>query len=147
MITLTEEQLKEIADLLVSGMIAYYNIKTNEIESVIDFDSWESIDDEPWQDVLDKIEENSEDYISFEKMSSNQSFSMMERFAESVDNTKLQNRLLSALEKAHPFRNFKWEIDNAGDYRKDWFTFRDQSYVEWVKEQLESYNGFPDDDE
>ncbi len=37
---LTEKQIKEIADNLDSGMKCYYNQKTGETKTIIDFDSW-----------------------------------------------------------------------------------------------------------
>jgi len=40
-------------------------------------------------------------------MSSRDSFNLMADFAESIDNKKLQDRLINALNKSKPFKNFK----------------------------------------
>jgi len=44
------------------------------------------------------------------------------------------------LSLSKPFRNFKDIIDNENEYRKNWFAFKSAKYIEFVKEQLESYN-------
>ena len=61
-------------------------------------------------------------------------------FAESIDNTRLQDRLINALNKSKPFQNFKRQIDNSGEYRQFWFDFKKKRYIEWVKEQSDDYN-------
>ena len=65
---------------------------------------------------------------------------LMVDFAESVDNPGLQERLFIALNRSKPFRNFKWQIDNSGEYRQRWFKYKDQRYIKWVKEQLDDHN-------
>jgi len=52
-------------------------------------------------------------------MDSHESFKIMADFAENIDNARLQDRLINALNKSKPFRNFNWEIDNSGDYRQE----------------------------
>ena len=49
-------------------------------------------------------------------------------FAESVDNVNLQERLINSLNKSKPFRNFKWQIDNSGNYLQKWFDFKNNRY-------------------
>ena len=61
----------------------------------------------------------------------------MAGFADSVDDTRLQDKLINALNKSKPFRNFKWQIDNSGDYRQQWFDFKKIRYIQLVKEQIE----------
>jgi len=86
---------------------------------------------------LDKLDENCGDYFEFGKMTSHESFEIMTDFAEAVKNKKLQDRLYKALHKSKPFRNFKWEIDNSGEYRQKWFDFKNQRLIEFVKTQIE----------
>jgi hypothetical protein len=61
-------------------------------------------------------------------------------FAESVDDTKLRDKLISALNRPKPFQNFKWQIDNSGEYRQQWFDFKKMCYIQWVKEQIDLKN-------
>ena len=80
--------------------------------------------------------EPGDDYFEFEGFESHESFQIMVDFAESVDDQKLQNRLIYALNKSKPFSNFKWQVDNSGEYRQQWFDFKKMRYIEWVKEQI-----------
>ena len=135
---LTEKQIKEIAEDLECGMRCFYNLKTGEIEKVINSDSWIGADEELWEDTLEEIDENWEDYFEFEGMSSHESFRVMADFAENVEDAKLRNRLINALNGPKPFRNFKWQIDNSGEYREEWFQFKTMRYIQWVKDQDDS---------
>lgn len=139
---LTEEQIKEIAEEIDTEMRCFYNVKTGKIEVIPDLDNngWIGIDTELFQDILDELDENWDDYFEFEKITSHESFEIMADFAETVDNNELRNRLYNALNKPKPFRNFKWEIDDAGEYRQKWFDFKLQKLIEFVKNQIDEYN-------
>jgi hypothetical protein len=139
---LSEEQIREIAENLDMGMRCFCHLKTGEIETTPDFNQsdWFGLDTEPWQETLDKLDENWGDYFEFEKMTSHESFEIMADFAETVDNHYLQDRLINALNKPKPFRNFKWEIDNSDEYRQKWFDFKNQRIIEFVKTQIEQHN-------
>ncbi len=134
---LTEKQIEEVAENLETGMSCYYNLKSGELITILNFDSWSGADEEPWQNDLDEIEENWGDYFEFEGMESRESFKLMADFAENVDDSNLQEKLINALNQSKPFRNFKWQIDNSGEYRQEWFDFKKNRYIEWVKEQIE----------
>jgi hypothetical protein len=140
MITLNEKQISEIADSLDAGMNCYFNIKSGVIKTIIDFDSWIGADEEPWKKDIKEIEENFEEYIAFDRMNTNQSFELMADFADSLDNENIRRKLVTALNKSKPFRNFKWAIDNSGEYQNQWFEFKKNRYIEFVKEQIEAYN-------
>lgn len=140
MIKLTDQQIKEIAENLDGGMKCYYNEQTGEIKILLDFDNFDGADEELWEEEIKEIDEHWGDLVEFEKISSRESFQLMVDFAESVDNPRLQERLFIALNRSKPFRNFKWQIDNSGEYRQRWFKYKDQRYIEWVKEQLNDHN-------
>ena len=48
----------------------------------------------------------------------------MNEFAEQVADQNLQSKLLNALSKNKPFKEFKFLIDNDPDYRQQWFDFK-----------------------
>ncbi len=133
---LTEEQIEEIADYLECGMKCFYNLKTGEIKTILDFNCWIGGDKEPWEEESKEIFENYDDYFEFEGLESHDSFQIMADFAESVDNSRLQVKLINALNRKKPFQNFKWQIDNSGKYRQQWFDFKKMRYIQWVKEQI-----------
>jgi len=136
----TEKQIEEIADHLECGMRVYYNLKSGEIKTVINFDTWFGAEEEPWEDVLDEIDENRDDYFEFEGFASHDSFNIMADFAESIDNARLQKKLFNALNRPKPFQNFKWQIDDSGEYKQQWFDFKKMRYIKWVKDQIELRN-------
>ncbi|MCF8277801.1 MAG: hypothetical protein K9J17_13790 [Flavobacteriales bacterium] len=135
---LTEEQIAEISDLLDCGMRCYYHRPTGTIESHPDPDD-PYFDPEPWQDVIDKIENDVENYQSFVKMDSNQGFQVLENFAHSLTDSNFKQRILGKLSEKKPFQNFKILID-ASAYRQDWFTFKTKAYKNFVEQQIEIGN-------
>jgi len=138
---LTEEQIQKIAENLDSDMCCYCHLKTGEVEITPDFDGdWFGHDTELWQDTLDKLEENEDDYFQFRAMRSVESFKIMAGFTEKVSDQNLQDRLSNALNRPKPFRNFKSEIDNEGEYRERWFDYKNQKAIEFVKYQIEQHN-------
>ncbi len=134
---LTEIQIDEIVDSLDSGMKCFYNLKIGEIKTILNFDSWIGADEEPWEEDSKEIDNNWDDYFEFAGFESYESFQIMVDFAESVADEKLQTKLINALNKSKPFQNFKWQIDNSGDYRQQWFDYKRMRYICWIKEQIE----------
>jgi hypothetical protein len=137
---LTEKQIEEIAENLECGMRCFYNQKTGEIKTLLNMENWSSADEELWDEEAKEINDSMDDYFEFNGLESRDSFRIMADFAESIDDTDLQNKLIYALNRPKPFQNFKWRIDNSGDYRQQWFDFKRKRFIEWVKEQIEFIN-------
>lgn len=133
----TENQIGEIADHLEAGMRCYYNLKTGVIKTIINFDSWIGPDEEPWEEELREIDEHPDDFVEFEGFESHESFRIMADFTELVDDAELKKKLGNILNKPKPFQNFKWQIDNSGKYRQQWFDYKKMRYIQWVKEQID----------
>ena len=140
MISLLEEQIKDISQNLDAGMRSFYNIETGEIKILPDRESHMYVDPEIWKDEIEEIDAEFDKYVVFEVMPSYESFKIMEKFIETVIDNRLQNRLTHAINRSKPFRNFHNEIDNSGKYRQEWFDFKNQKYIEWVKDQIEVMN-------
>jgi len=85
---------------------------------------------------MQKFESNPDAYWQFEKMSSRKGFTVMEGFADQVNDKGLKDRLYRALSRRKPFQNFKFEIDNSGDFRNQWFAYKKHRYELYVIEQL-----------
>lgn len=134
----TKKQIEEIAGNLECGMRCFFHLKTGEIETLLNLDHWIEGDDEFWEEEAQRIEENIDDYFEFEGMESHESYQIMADFAKSVDDKRLQIDLENALSRRKPFQNFKWEIDNSGEYRQQWFDFKKMRFIQWVVDQLES---------
>ena len=134
----SKEILNDIADSLEAGFKCYIHKETHEVITFPDEDRFTDMDQEPWQDDIDKVFDNHEKYIEIENMNSSESFRVMEDFVHSMENNSMKIRLLQAIEGLKPFGNFKHQIENSGDYRELWFTFRRNKNIDWVQNQLSS---------
>jgi hypothetical protein len=132
--TLTDEQIKEIAELLECGEVCFFHKPTETLEHYPDPDNL-YFEPEFWQETIDKIESDRSNYQRFEKMGSHQGFQIMEDFANSITDMNFRTRLFEQLSQHKPFSKFKWAIDNS-EHREDWFDFKQQAYINWVREQL-----------
>ncbi len=140
MLTFTNEQIKEISEQLDCGFNAFYHKQTGELFFVPDTNQHYGMDLYAWQDELDKLDENFLDYHKISPMEASDSFRVMSDFAEQLTDKKLQDELVSALNRKKPFREFKFVIDNSGAYRQSWFDFKNKRYIEWTEAQLKIQN-------
>nr|MBP9135252.1 hypothetical protein [Saprospiraceae bacterium] len=62
-------------------------------------------------------------------------FEMMSEFAGQLTDHNLQSRLLDALRRNKPFKEFKFVIDNSGKCRQQWFDFKNKWQQEFVSKQ------------
>jgi Uncharacterised protein family (UPF0158) len=142
MLTFTKEQIKEIAEQLDCGFRAFYHKQNGELIFVPNTEKNFSMDTEAWEEELDKLDENYLDYKEVHAMESNDSFTVMEDFANQVNDTTLEEKLFNALNRKHPFREFKFVIDNSGEYRNAWFDFKNKRYFEWVENQISLHSAW-----
>lgn len=140
MIKISKVLLKEIADYLDVGMRCFINKETGPLVTIPDSDSWVGFDEELWEDVTNELEENWDKYVDLPGMESHESFDLVADFTETINDEDLRTALINVLNKRHPFRNFKWVIDNSGPYRQKWFDFKNQRLIHWVKDQLDVLN-------
>ena len=134
---LERKLLAEIADQLDMGFRCFIHKQTHEIISWPNEDQFYGMDTEGWQDEMDKFDNSPTDYIEIDKMDSTRSYSVMEDFVNSLPNNSTKVRLIQALEGAKPFRNFNHQIHNSDEYRQDWFDFKKERAIEYVKRQLD----------
>lgn len=133
---LTKEQIKDLSEQLDLGFQAFFHKTSDELLFVPDPNRFIDMDMSSWEEELNKLEEDFMDYIKIEGMDSNEKFQVMADFTEELDNKKLRDKLVSALNKHKPFREFKFVIDNAGEYRQMWFDFKNLRNIEWTEDQL-----------
>lgn len=132
--TLTDEHIAEIAEWLDCGMICYFHQPTGMIEYHPDpLDPY--FEEEMWEDIIDKVESDWNNYILFNKMDSNQGFEVMEDFADSMTDTRFKEQIIYRLSNRKPFQNFKILVESS-EYRQDWFDFKKNAYIDFVKRQL-----------
>ena len=132
MINLTDRQIYDITQDLDCGMNCFVHKVTGEVKSFPE----EMIDEEEWEDEMDEIDKDAGNYIQIEKMDSNHSYRVMERFIDTVEDKQLADRLLNAINRSKPFHNFRYELDYSEEFLKKWYAFKSQAMIEWVREQL-----------
>jgi len=138
MVNLTQEQIKEIAEELDMGFRCLVNKTNGELLFFPDTLKLYDIDTEAWEEEIEKFENNPSDYAEIKALESWNSFKIMEDFIKTItDNNKLKEKLINALQRRKPFREFKYVIDNSGEYRQLWFEFKDRSLQNWVIERYE----------
>jgi len=138
MIALTSEQIKEIAETIDCGFVCHWNIKSNRLIFIPSNDEFEYDDSGAWDEDIKELELNSNEYREIEQPDSRESFRFMEDFTNELpDNTRIKVTLIEALNKRKPFREFKYAIDNSGEYRQLWFDFKNQKMIEYVKDNVD----------
>ncbi len=133
---LSKEAIKEIADQLYGGMVCYINKQTHDIISIFDSDDFLDCTG-CLQEEIEEIEKNPLDYVRIEKMSSRESYQIMEEFAELVPDIRIKERLFYALGQSKPFRKFKYEVEYDMNIREQWFKFKADRYEDWVGSYFE----------
>lgn len=149
MSTLTEQQIKEIAEEFDCGFRAFWHKKTGELIFTADFSDSGYYGMEIYEDEdQEKLEQNFDDYIEIERPDSRYSFSIMENFTDRLsDNSKLKDKLIHSLNKKKPFSQFKHVIDNSGEYRQQWFDFKEAQLKQWVRDKFKAANYDYEDNE
>ena len=141
-IEVPEKYLKavnEIAQGLEAGFLCILNMDTLEVE---DLPHGMLMDPEEYELTTGfRFEEADFKYpswkntLTFEPLESHDSFKIMQKFTERMEDKKLQAKLIHALNNRKPFANFKYHIDNS-EYRQEWFDFRKRCLEIHVKELL-----------
>jgi len=136
MTQITENQIKEIASQLDCGFRCFVERTTGELVFIPDADKYPDIEIETWSNEIEKIESDHNDFAEIEPLESKDTFMIMAQFVESVNDTELKNKLISALNRRSPFREFKFVIDYSGEYRQKWFDFKNHKIQDWVRENI-----------
>jgi hypothetical protein len=141
--TLSPEKIKEIADELTMDSKVFIHKDTSKIVSypnndLFEFNDFDESDNpNPWEEDMEEVENNLDDYYEIKKWSSSDEFDVMKVFAENaISNNKLQTQLINALENKKPFRGFNYIIESAGDYKELWFKFRDKIHEKYVIDEF-----------
>jgi serine kinase of HPr protein (carbohydrate metabolism regulator) len=134
---LKQNIIREIAQELDCGNECYYNLKTNEIIAIPDFS--QVSDEEEFKEIfrtdLEKVKRKKTGFIKIEIPESFQSFKIMERFVEQLNDQNFRSELQDVLRNKKPFRIFKNKIDQS-EFRQFWFDFKQRELEKTVENQL-----------
>lgn len=132
----TIENRKEIAEQLDCGFRAFIHKITGQLLFVPDDNNYPDIDIDSWDEELEQLENNFSEYLEIDKWTSSEAFKIMSEFTDQLTEINLQSQLFEALRKNKPFREFKFVIDNSGDFRQQWFDFKNNWQQDFVAKQL-----------
>lgn len=131
---ITYKEAKEIAGDLEMGMVCYIHRATGERvcipnEELLDYGA------EPWEEAIEKVKSEEENYIQLRPMNSSDGYEAMEDFTRTLPEDEDKKNLSRILSNRKPFATFKRYIEDS-NLREDWFAFRDAAYTNYVIEQL-----------
>lgn len=139
------ELVHTVAENIDCGLVCFINPETLEVEEIpkgmLDGFSDFSINPEFDEDEDEDEDEQKflhydwETYITVEPRESSESFKIMERFVDEVNDKNLKNKLINALNNRKPFANFK-NIVESSNYRESWFAFKQQQLEILVWDEL-----------
>jgi len=138
-IEIKPQLLKEIAEYLDTGMLCFYNKINGELETYPEALEDSGLEDE-WAEEIGKIEAAPDDYLGIEKMSSHEAFEVMENFINGINHIPTHNKFIDAISRKKPFAHFNNLLSYYPDLREQWFAYKLQSYIEFVKRQVELSN-------
>ncbi len=137
MIKLTDEQISDIAQDLEAGLKCFIHKVTGDVKTLPDeLNSNMEMDEELWQDVIDEIDNDAENFIVIEGMDSRESYILMEKFIDTLEDKQIAARLTNAINVPKPFHTFRYELNYSDEYLQKWYAFKSQQMIEWVKKHL-----------
>lgn len=128
-----KKAVAEIADNIQCGFICEVDKKMVEIVSIRRENSYEfgDYDEEEEEEEESAENTNREDIVTISPLESHESFSIMENFVLSLDQSRLKYQLTSAIQRHKPFANFNGIINNSPE-RDEWFCFRQHALEQHV---------------
>lgn len=130
--------VKDAADSLNAGLVCYINPDTLEKieipESLTDIMMFDG-EDNPFDADLKRTNCDWEQTITINPPESQESFSFMEQFVNTLPESRLSKMLSEALSGRKPFRHFN-NIIHQSDKREAWFTFRQKCLENYAAEIL-----------
>ncbi len=134
-----EKLIHQIAEEIDSGMTCFINPKTLEMvivpRDMLD-GGYFCGDTELFDKDLEKVDTEWERFTRVDPLGSREGFIIMEEFVDEIaDDEAMANKLVNALNRPKPFRNFK-NIVETSEYRQKWFDFKHQATKEQVSREL-----------
>jgi hypothetical protein len=131
-IKINESDLLDLLEDDSGFRTGYIDKQTGEI--LVTFEDY----DEPEQEeLIDRLDQDADRYVTIEPIGSREGFRIMERFVASLPEGEDRNLLAKVLSWKKPFSNFKSALTDMGDLRKQWFDFHDKELRRLAREWLE----------
>jgi hypothetical protein len=134
-----KKTVSQIAENMDCGLTSFLNPETLEIEFVpqnLDApEEYELMTGESYEDTFKHTIWKK--CIIVEPPESRESFKIMERFVDEVNDKRLREDLIDALNRKRPFANFK-QIVETSQFRQAWFDFKKEQLEMKAWDELES---------
>jgi hypothetical protein len=137
---LTIEQIESIARELEAGLKVFVNTNSLELKTVGDWEKDSAFTEDKWKDILEELENNSDNYIEIEKMPQNEMLAVMESFADTLENENVKRQLELALSVSNPSVKFREIIKAAPEIKAKWLEFKHENCIDWIRTQIHHYN-------
>jgi len=116
-----------------------FTMNTVEMKIFLDIETGELRHYPGWGDAIltdEDLDAGGDRYIEIEPPESSESYRWMERFAGSVENDRIREKLFVALDRRKPFRRFKDALGEFPDLLEEWYLFEDRCrkahIAEWI---------------
>lgn len=131
--------IKNVEEALeLKGMRHFINKESFDLLSYPDeLDALET-DIDLFDDVIKEIEENPEDYIEIEPITSSEGFIIMEDFTDTIHNIYKQSSLMKALNKRNPFRQFRYALEDT-NLTESWNNYEKKAYKNMASRWVDAF--------
>ncbi|MFW5754255.1 MAG: UPF0158 family protein [Marinilabiliaceae bacterium] len=133
-----KDTVQKIAENIDCGLVCYLNPDTLELEdlpnNLDDPEEYELTVGESYDEMFKHDQWNK--CIVVEPPESSQGFKIMERFVDEVDDPRLRDQLINALNRKRPFANFKNLVETSS-FRQAWFDFKQKQLEMLVWDELQ----------
>ena len=110
----------------------FLDMEKGEVEFIGEFE-----DQENREEFYEKIDSNSEKYLSIPEKDSREEYHIMVDFVNNVKDKILQDKLAIALDGKGAFGRFKRVLSEYPKEREKWFEYKDEKSRELVEEWLQ----------
>lgn len=139
-VTIQPGIIKKIADELDSGMTVFYHIETGELVAYPDEMHHIYFDASEWRKEINAVKKERKKFLKFKTMQSRDSMRLMEHFAGNIQVQETRELFEDVLNQRKPFQGFKLLLREHPAIEQEWYIFKDEQYISWVKNQLEAHN-------
>jgi len=91
----------------------------------------------PDDELEEQIAEEPDRYRVIEPLPSSTGWQVMADFVEQLPAGEARVELTRALQRGHPFRNFKNALLGYPKLREEWFAFHEKSFIQFAQEWLD----------
>jgi len=136
-----EEVISSIDSMGDDPFVHYLDVQTGRIVDVTNRESMyylASDEEDPDEDAGREIEENPERYKAIPSIESRDDYDLMCRFADTIDEDDIRDKLAIALNGRGAFSRFRDVVFSYPDLKEQWFSLRRQALLDMALDWFEA---------